>query len=252
VVNLFTEDHAALTGARKVMITEQLKPEQSWNGTLNITRFVNLKKGFITIDASAFYTYFSNRILADFDTDPDKIIYSNLNGYAVSRGLSMAADANFTVPLKVNAGVTFMQVYRVNQIPTGYVQTLQLYSPPFTANYQISYTIARYNLTIDYTGQVYSPMRLPVLANDYRSDYSPWYSLQNVQFTKAVKQHFNVYLGVKNLLNFVPASPIMRPFDPFDKHVSENNPNQYTFDAAYAYAPLQGIRMFAGIRCCLD
>src|SRR5690606_5866908 len=31
VVNLFTEDHAALTGARDVIITEALNPERSYN-----------------------------------------------------------------------------------------------------------------------------------------------------------------------------------------------------------------------------
>jgi outer membrane receptor for ferrienterochelin and colicins len=29
VVNLFTEDHAALTGAREIIIANNLKPEQS-------------------------------------------------------------------------------------------------------------------------------------------------------------------------------------------------------------------------------
>jgi len=35
VVNLFTEDHAALTGARDVIIEEALKPERSYNINLN-------------------------------------------------------------------------------------------------------------------------------------------------------------------------------------------------------------------------
>jgi outer membrane receptor for ferrienterochelin and colicins len=30
-VNLFTEDHAALTGAREIIIANNLKPEQSIN-----------------------------------------------------------------------------------------------------------------------------------------------------------------------------------------------------------------------------
>src|SRR5690606_31765044 len=35
VVNVFTEDHAALTGARNVILANQLKPEQSYNINLN-------------------------------------------------------------------------------------------------------------------------------------------------------------------------------------------------------------------------
>ncbi|MGB0837510.1 MAG: TonB-dependent receptor, partial [Flavobacteriaceae bacterium] len=38
VVNLFTEDHAALTGSRDVVILEDLKPEQSYNINLNFSQ----------------------------------------------------------------------------------------------------------------------------------------------------------------------------------------------------------------------
>src|SRR5688500_17919773 len=84
VVNLFTEDHAALTGSREVVIAEKLKPEQSWNVNLNYTGLINLNNGLINLDASTFYTYFTNKIVGDFLSDPDKIIYDNLDGHAIS------------------------------------------------------------------------------------------------------------------------------------------------------------------------
>ena len=40
VVNIFTEDHAALTGARVVEIREALQPEKSYNANLNFTQAV--------------------------------------------------------------------------------------------------------------------------------------------------------------------------------------------------------------------
>jgi outer membrane receptor for ferrienterochelin and colicins len=58
----------------------------------------------------------------------------------------------------------------------------------------------------------------------------------------------DIYAGVKNLLNFVPKDPFLRPFDPFDKYVSENNPNGYTFDTSYNYAPIQGAKVLVGLR----
>ena len=42
VVNLFTEDHAALTGSRQVVIAENLNPERSYNATLNIVKKIYL------------------------------------------------------------------------------------------------------------------------------------------------------------------------------------------------------------------
>ncbi|WP_157282820.1 hypothetical protein [Pedobacter antarcticus] len=63
-----------------------------------------------------------------------------------------------------------------------------------------------------------------------------------------------IYGGVKNLFNFVPKDVLMRPFDPFNKTADDpiSNPKGYTFDTAYNYAPLQGIRVFAGLRYQID
>jgi outer membrane receptor for ferrienterochelin and colicins len=45
VVNLFTEDHAALTGAREIIIANNLKPEQSINANLNYIKKINFDNG---------------------------------------------------------------------------------------------------------------------------------------------------------------------------------------------------------------
>lgn len=251
VVNLFTEDHAALTGSREVIIAEELKPEQSYNGNINYQRYINFKKGFINLDMSGFYTYFTNKIIGDFDSDPNKIIYDNLSGHAVSAGASLNADISFTFPLKINAAVTYCKVYAVEKDSTGRkVQTQQIHAPEWSGTYSVAYTFSKIGLTLDWNGQWNGPMRLPVLPNDYRPEYSPWYCLMNFQATKKFKFGLEIYGGVKNLMNFVPKDPIMRPFDPFDKNVNDvaSNPNGYTFDASYNYAPLQGVRGFLGLR----
>ena len=102
------------------------------------------------------------------------------------------------------------------------------------------------------TGRVNGPMYLPVQENDFRPDKSPLYALVNLQFTRQLigsdGSKWEIYGGVKNLLNFIPSDPLMRPFDPFDRNVTTNNPNGYTFDTAYNYAPMQGMKGFLGIR----
>jgi outer membrane receptor for ferrienterochelin and colicins len=107
-------------------------------------------------------------------------------------------------------------------------------------------------------------MRLPLLGElDDRAEYSPWYSLQNIQLTKKLSSKWEFYGGVKNLLNFTPpANSIARSFDPFDRQVifgadgrvipTPGNPNALTFDAAYVYASNQGRRAFLGFRFTLD
>lgn len=249
VVNLFTEDHAALTGAREVVIRRNLKPERSWNANLNYQRFFTMENAFLGIDASIFYTYFTNKIIGDFSTDPSSIIFDNLDGYAISQGISLNLDIMHTNGLKMIIGGTYMDVYSVEKDTMGsYVVTPQLHAPKFSANFTLSYGFSKTGISIDYTGNIKSPMHLPVVPNDYRPEKSPWFTIQNIQISKRFKNGIELYGGVKNILDFTPEDPILRSFDPFDKHTTEDNPNNYTFDPSYNYAPMQGRRFFIGVR----
>lgn len=260
VANVFTEDHAALTGARQVDFLSDLKPETSWNGNINFVKKIYAKNGtFIGLDASAFYTYFTNKIIPDYDTDPNKIIYDNLDGHAVSQGVSLNLDIALNNGLKFLLGGTYMDVYSVENG----IKEQQMFTEHFTGVWNVGYTFKSIGLTVDYTGNVYSPMRLPLLSDaDPRSEYSPWFSIQNIQVTKKFKKGIEIYGGVKNLLNWTPNKGnsfiIARTNDPFDKDVqfgadgqamvTPNNPYGLTFDPAYVYASNQGIRGFLGIR----
>lgn len=260
VVNLFTEDHAALTGAREVVIAAALKPERSWNGNLNYTGFVTHKKGYIGIDASAFYTRFTNKIVGDFITDPGKIIYDNLRGYAVSKGLTLNTDISFTNGLKLILGGTYMDVYQVDKDKDNMeTKVPQLFAPKISGNFAISYTLVKHALSFDLTGKLNGPMYLPVVPDDFRPEKSPTYTIVNLQLTKTFGNGFECYGGVKNMLNFLPKNPLLHPDDPFDrpggKYFDANgnarpdtNPHGYTFDPSYNYAPVQGAKAFLGIR----
>lgn len=251
VVNLFTEDHAALTGARDVIIMNKLNPERSYNSNLNYVLKVPMDAVYVGIDATAFYSYFTNKIVGDFDTDPNKIIYDNIDGYAVSQGISVNTDFTFNVPFKLSLGATYMDVYLNEDDGTGSLQRIrQLYAPKWSGNAIASYTFTKQLITVDLTAKWNGPMRLPVLPNDYRPEYSPFYAIANIQVSKKFSRDIEIYGGVKNFLNFIPRDPIMRPYDPFDKYADDpvSNPNGYSFDPSYNYASMQGIRAFAGIR----
>ena len=245
VANVFTEDHAALTGARTVEFDGDLDPETSWNGNINYVKKINTENSFITIDASAFYTHFNNRILPDYETDPSKIIYANLEGTSVSQGISLNADLLFTNGLAINAGATLMEV----SVTENGIKRKQLLTESFSGVWSISYKFSN-DFSIDYTGNLYGPMRLPLLGeNDPRDEYSPWFSIQNIQLTKKFANSWELYGGVKNLLNFTPAAnSINSANNPFDVDVNtETNPER-AFDPSYVYTSNQGIRAFAGVR----
>ncbi|MBC7827283.1 MAG: TonB-dependent receptor [Chitinophagaceae bacterium] len=267
VVNLFTEDHAALTGAREVIIEERLKPERSYNMNLNYTSRVPMLKSFIGIDASVWYTHFTNQIFPDYETDPNKIIYSNLNGYAESKGFSMNVDYNLSSRFKAIVGVTVQNVTRTEKSGGKTIKSSPVLIENWSGTWLLSYTLPIAGLSVDYTGNIYGPMKLPLISEfDPRRAYSPVWSIQNIQFTKKFGKQWEVYAGLKNLLNWTPAKNnpfiIARTNDPFDKKVqyegngkvrqTADNPYALTFDPTYVYAPNQGRRGFIGMRFTLS
>ena len=256
VVNVFTEDHAALTGARDVIFTETILPEKSWNTTINWNKKLYTKYGAILdLDFSVYNTAFSNRILPDYETNPNQIIYGNLDGKAITQGATITINGVFANGLKINVGATFIDSKIINNNQTEY----PFLTEKFSGNYQLSYTLYNPKITIDLSGTAIGPMKLPLLGDlDTRAPYSPVINIVNLQATYAIKT-IEVYAGIKNILNFKPASnSIARAFDPFDSGVefgangqviaTPNNPNALSFDPSYVYYSNQGINGFLGIR----
>lgn len=263
VVNLFTEDHAALTGARTVEIREAIRPEKSYNINLNYNQRIVTGHSFLTLDASAWFTRFSNQIIPDYDTDPNKVIYQNLNGYSVSQGISLNLQYNLNNRFTMMVGGTLQDVFIMNDKQER-VQPVLV--EKWSSVWNMSYQFPEAKLTIDYTGNIYGPMRLPLAGTlDPRPPYSPVWSIQNLQATKKFGK-FDLYGGIKNLLNWTPDRNlpflIARSQDPFDKQVqydpsgnilaTADNPYALTFDPTYMYAPNQGRRVFIGLRFTLQ
>ena len=260
IVNLFTEEHAALTGAREVIVLEDLKPERSYNVNLNYLKKIYTGNGtFIGLETTAWYTHFTNSIIPDYDSNPNQIIYKNLDGFAVTKGISLNADVVMTNGVKIILGATYMDVAKTEND----IKTRQILTERFSGTWAISYRWKPLFIDIDYTGNLYGPMRLPILGPlDPRMEYSKTWSIQNIQFTFNKIKDVEFYFGVKNLLDWTPnkGNPfiIARADDPFDENVSydvngnvlatADNPYALTFDPSYVYGPNQGIRTFMGIR----
>ena len=234
VVNLFTEDHAALTGAREVRITEALRPERSATLTMSVNRVVDVAgiEDALTLDLDLFATRFSNRITGDFDTDPDLILYRNLRGTAMTRGLSAAATyATLRKPLSASASLTLQDV---TVRDSSGVRALS-FAPRVQSVFALGYRIGR-GVTVDWTGRVQGPAALPQF--DGLASRSPWFTEQHLQVTHRPRRGPEVYAAVKNLTNFVQRDAIIDPFNPFGDR----------FDTARVYGPLQGRRFVVGLR----
>ena len=261
IAQIFTEDHAALTGARDVVFLNDLDPEMSWNINLNYVYKMYLKQGHIlNFDASIFRTDFSNKILPNYDTDPNLIIFDNLSGKSVTQGISLNFNSVFQNGLRISLGATYIDSY----IDSKGLKTVPYLTEKFQGVWNIKYEFQKSNITLDFTGTITGPLKLPLLGDlDPRSQFSPTFNIINLQLTKEWNNSYELYGGVKNILNFTPAdNSIARAFDPFDREVkfdtsgaaqvSPGNPYALTFDPSYVYASNQGSRFFIGFRYYLN
>jgi outer membrane receptor for ferrienterochelin and colicins len=252
VVNVFTEDHAALTGSREVVFLEELKPEKSKNLNLSISNNWDNKHINISIESSIFSSKFSNKIIPDFLTNDNQIIYSNLNGYALARGVSSEIFLKFKkCPLKFSLNGTLLDIssFERESNNDNLVKSVQLLAEKYSIKWTIFYSFEKLGLDLNYAATNYGPIRLPLLENDFRREYSLPYTIHNFKLTKNFSGGWSTFISVRNFTNFTPPNySILRSFDPFDQQINNtiDNPNGYTFDASYMYASFQGLNFVFG------
>lgn len=258
VVNLFAEDHAFITGNRSVEITENLNPERSYNGAINFNHIYNLLGGQGTFDVDVFYTYFTNKIIPDYEI-PGKIVYQNTNGHAVSEGISININHSFKFPLAFNLGVSLLQTQQVETLETGerVVKPIE-YSPDWSGVFSANYNLKKLKLAFAYTVNATGSMQLPEVFDldengqplaTSRPVRSVPFAIHNCQVTKSFKNsNLRVYLGLQNIFNYI------QYYSPLS---GLNDPNAFVgfsdyFDTAYAYSPMLGRELFLGVRWKLD
>ncbi len=253
VVNLFTEDHAFVTGQREVIIAEDLEPESSYNFSINYNQIYTGLGGSGSIDLEGFYTYFTNKIIPDYDT-PGFIVYENSNGFASSMGLSMNINHNFNIPLNLNIGLNLLKSSETESDLSGDEITKDLlFAPRWSGVITSSYQFKRQRITLAYTAQITGPMALPevydldasgIPLDAPRPTTSIPFSLHQIQVTKMIKNNYSLYFGINNLFNFIQTeSPLVGYDDP--NYQPGFSPY---FDTAYAYAPNHGIEFYLGFK----
>lgn len=250
VVNLFTEDHAFVTGQREVVIAEELMPEQSYNGTLSFNQIYNLGNSQGSIDIDGFYTYFTNKIIPDYDSDPQQIIYGNTDGNAQSWGVNASISQSFDFPLNIRLGFSYINA---TETENGATQRIQ-YAPEYTGNGTISYTWRKARLEFAYTANLYGPMSLPQVFDvdpesgaelpDARPTRSKPFYLDAFQVTyKWNKTNLRFFVGIENIAGYIqPVSPLVAFNDP-------TSPAGFSplFDTSYSYSPVHGREFYGGI-----
>ena len=232
IVNLFTEDHAFLTGSREVKVLDELQPEQSYNFNLNINHIYTLGLSSGSIDFDVFYTYFTNKITPNYDISPNLIVYDNLEGYAISKGLAFSIQQNFENNLNFSIGGTFLDAYSIFQNE----RDDELFAPVFSSIFSVGYSINDFSFS--WIGKLTGPMHLPKYDISFEKDeISPWFAQHHLQIKKEFSSSFSFYCGIKNIFNYTQDTPLIDWQNPFGED----------FDTSYAYGPLQKRRFIIGL-----
>jgi len=243
-VNVFTEDHAALTGSRDVVFSENLKPERSWSLTGSMEHIFPLRANPMTVTIDGFYTRFSNKIIPDYDQDPGLIVYENLDGFSVTRGFSVGLDQNLTaLPLTYSLGFSLTDVYTEENGTRRAVA----YAPDYTGTAGVTYQLRSIDLEIDYAARIVGPKRMPdVYVQTFGRDRtSPVHSTHDLKLEKAFGSvnsdtglGIDVFLSVENIFDYTQGSPLVDARAPFGSQ----------FDTIYTWGPIVGRTVALGAR----
>lgn len=251
-LQLISEEHAALNGSRKIEILSKSLAEKSNSIAMSFQSEISKKNTAYEIEVGGFYNSFRNKIMQDFETDPSKLIIKTINGNYVNQGLYFNVESNYNNRLKNEFGLTYSEITINETDNSGVSRSIKpLFNPRFAMNFSITYSILNKRVDLNLNGVIKSPMNLPLAERDFRPDKSPWYCLANFVISKSIKQNLGIKIGVNNLLNFIPKNPILRWEDPFNK-ITLAPDKDFTFDAAYNYAPIKGTHIFISIKYALN
>ena len=250
-MNLFTEDHAFVTGQREVKILEELKPERSKSLIFNSNYIYAGLSGSGNLDLDIFYTYFSNKIIPNYNNQ-NYIIYENLDGYSFSKGISGAWNHTFLNGMAFSISFNH-QIVKYSEIENNVESFFDMeHSPKWSGGLNIKIPVISgwsINSSSNYVGKMQLPKVFDMnddgsLSSTARSIKSTPFSIHNININGILNNKNEIYFGMLNIFNFrQKESPLVGYNDPnFDKGFSP------FFDTSYAYAPNHGMEFFIGYR----
>ncbi len=247
--NIFTEFSSVFASARNVNINQSesfgygLGQEKAWNYGLNLTHYFNYDYREGTISVDFYRTDFEQAIIADLDSNPQKINFKTIKNGAYSNSLQV--ELNFQPFERLDTRIAYRYMDVKQKINGNMIE--KTLSSKHRALINFAYSTEKenkddvqmsYDLTIQWFGEKRIPSTISNPINLQARDYSPSFALVNAQVTRTFYAGFDLYLGVENLLGFKQNDPI----------IDSANPNGKYFDASLIWGPVNGRMVYAGLR----
>lgn len=233
--NLLTDYAFVLPSSREIILTEELKQERAMNAGISMSFFIPISDRELQITADYYYTHFIECVVTDMDTDPHKVIFSNLNG-----GKAYSHNVQVEATMEILKGWTMTLAYRWNDVKT--TINGQLVDKPLTNKFKglitTSYTTPLKHWQFDITAQFNGGGRMPNPgAEKLWNETYGWYPQLMAQITRYFR-NWSIYVGAENMTNFRIDKPIIGANDPYGRN----------FDASMPWGPIDGWKVYAGFR----
>lgn len=234
VPNLIAENTGLLVSNRGIVLQEEIQPEEAWNYGGSITRRFRLFGHEASVVGEVYRTVFNNQLVVDVDTDPNKVIFYNLDGDSYANNYQLELNIEPYRFLEITAA------YRYSDVKITINDALR--TKPFVNRYRgmvsASYATPRNDWQFDVTSQFNGKSRIPDLPQELMMhSESPAYTILNAQVTYRWGA-FELYAGAENLTDYVQKDPILNPHSPFEEG----------FDGSLIWGPLMGRKFYAGLR----
>jgi outer membrane receptor for ferrienterochelin and colicins len=246
--NIFAENQQLLAGSRTFFVLNSdgkiygLNPEIAWNYGLSFMQ------GFLLFGKSAdvgfdFYrTDFQNQAVVDLMQSAQQVLFYDLNGK--SNANSLQVEFNYELAKHFN----LRTAYKYYDIQTDYLSGT--YQRPLQAKHRFFGNLAyethivergkqwRFDYTFNWLGKQQLPNTATNPTEDQLPEFSPSFSLMNMQVTRTFSSTFEVYVGGENIGNYKQEKAILGNVSPFGP----------TFDTSIIYGPVFGQMYYAGLR----
>ena len=231
-VHALAENNNLLASGRQLVI-DDLEQERAWNYGASGSFYIPLFGKTLKLNAEYYHTHFSQQAVIDYDTNPNEIRITNLDG----RSYSNTVQVDATYPIV--KGLELTAAWRWNDVKCTYGG--ELMENPLTSRYKglvtASYKTPLGLWQVDATLQLNGGGRMPKPVNGLWDERFQAYEQVSAQITRWFR-HFSVYIGGENLTGFRQKQTIINAEDPWSP----------LFDPTMVWGPVHGAMFYAGIR----
>ena len=234
---IFTENMGIWASSRKLIIEDKTEQEISWNYGGSIQQAFKIAGKNASLNLDFYRTDFQKQMVVDLDMNPQEIHIYQLKEPSFAN--SFQADLTYD-PFKNLSIRTAWKDYDVRVDYKG-----EVLQKPFVPRQRFLTTASYYTkykkYVFDATALWFGTSRIPsTLSNPVEYQLpanSPTYWVFNFQVTRNFKR-WSVYAGSENLLDYRQKNPIIASEAPFGSY----------FDASMIWGPVEGRRIYAGLR----